>query len=179
MLALCEAGKPALGGEFNGARWHTEWVDEREPRGVGTLTGGQWGNSLRDCQVPNVEGRNLAGMCGSSADGCEVRRRCWTEVRCCDARYLCGRKYESVERTTVRKLERPRPEISNLPAAVRAETKVDLPSAFRPIKMDNSPGESFMFKTLETVWEFDLTKPSFNETKVLSWGTTFGTCGEV
>ncbi|MGP1917395.1 MAG: hypothetical protein ACTS6P_02240, partial [Candidatus Hodgkinia cicadicola] len=44
--------------------------------------------------------------------------------------------------------------------------------------MDNSPGESFMFKTLETGWEFDLTKPSFNETKVLNWGTTFGTCGK-
>lgn len=59
----------------------------------------------------------------------------------------------------------PRPEASNLPAAMRAETKVDLPAAFRPIKTDNSPGESFKFKSLMISLEFSLIWPDFNETK--------------
>ncbi len=59
----------------------------------------------------------------------------------------------------------PRPEAENLPAAMKAETKVDLPAAFRPISIDNSPGESFKLKPLKTCFELNLTKPDLREIK--------------
>ncbi|MGP1917731.1 MAG: hypothetical protein ACTS45_01970, partial [Candidatus Hodgkinia cicadicola] len=112
-----------------------------------TLTGGQLGNSLRDCQVPNVragtwlECAEAPPKVVKSAGGVE---RKWDVVT--RGTFANG----SVDRLNERwcgsrRHGGPRPETSNLPAAVRAETKVDLPEAFRPIKMDNSPGESFMF----------------------------------
>lgn len=59
----------------------------------------------------------------------------------------------------------PRPEIVNSPVTASAEAKVDLPAALRPMRTDNSPGESFKLKSLRIVLDFNSMEPNLSETK--------------